>query len=76
MLLDQSMPQEALAAFEATLKKEPNRLATYVGAAKAAKRAGALAKAKQYTAKVVALTRDGDTKRPEVSELTSKTAAR
>jgi tetratricopeptide (TPR) repeat protein len=75
MLLDRGMPQEALAAFEATLKKEPNRLAAYVGAAKAAKRAGALAKAKQYTAKVVALTRDGDTKRPEVSELTSKTAA-
>ena len=67
--------KEALAAFEATLKKEPNRLAAYVGAAKAAKRAGAVAKAKQYTAKVVALTRDADTKRPEVSELASKTAA-
>jgi len=75
MLLDRGMQQEALAAFEATLKKEPNRLAAYVGAAKAAKKAGAAAKAKQFTAKVLALTRDADTKRPEVAELTKKTAA-
>ena len=68
--------REALAAYEAVFTKEPNRLATYVGAARAATKLGDTSKAKQYTAKVVALTRDGDTKRPEVSELTSKTAAR
>ena len=33
MLLERGMPKEALAAFEATLKKEPNRLGAYVGAA-------------------------------------------
>jgi hypothetical protein len=36
MLLERGMPREALVAFEATLKKEPNRLGAYVGAARAA----------------------------------------
>ena len=69
MLLDRGMAKEALAAFEATLKKEPNRLGAYVGAAKAASKAGEGAKAKQYAAKVNALTKDADTSRPEVQEL-------
>ena len=38
MLLERGMAKEALAAFEATLKKEPNRLGAYVGAAKPPKR--------------------------------------
>jgi tetratricopeptide (TPR) repeat protein len=76
MLLDRGMAQEALVAFEATLKKEPNRLAAYVGAAKAAKVARMPIKVKQYTGKVSALTREADTKRPEVLELTNpRTAA-
>ena len=76
MLLDRGMGQEALVAFEATLKKEPNRLAAYVGAAKAAKVARMPIKVKQYTGKVSALTREADTKRPEVLELTNpRTAA-
>ena len=33
MLLERGMAKEALAAFEATLKKEPNRLGAYAGAA-------------------------------------------
>ncbi len=69
MLLDRCMAIEALTAYEAVLKKEPNRLSTYVGAAKAAAKAGETAKAKQYIAKVTALTRNADTKRPEVMEL-------
>lgn len=48
MLLESGKPAEALAAFEATLKKEPNRLGAYVGAAKAAEKAGDNAKAEQY----------------------------
>jgi len=36
MLLDRGNANEALAAYEAVLKKEPNRLAAYVGAAKSA----------------------------------------
>ena len=45
LLLESGMAREALAAFEATLKKEPNRLGAYVGAAKAAEKAGDTAKA-------------------------------
>jgi hypothetical protein len=76
MLLDRSMNKEALAAYEAVFTKEPNRLATYVGAARAATKLGDTAKAKQYTAKVMALTKDADTQRPEVMELrVSKSAS-
>ncbi len=38
MLLERGMAKEALAAFEATMTKEPNRFNGYVGAAKAARR--------------------------------------
>jgi hypothetical protein len=77
MLLDRGMAKEALAAYEAVLKKEPNRLAAFVGAANAAAKAGEAGKAKQYTSKVVALTKDADTQRPEILALRSpKTALR
>jgi tetratricopeptide (TPR) repeat protein len=69
MLLDRGMAKEALAAYEAVLKKEPNRLAAYVGAARSASKAGDTAKVKQYAAKVISLTENADTIRPEVSEL-------
>ena len=60
MLLESGMAKEALAAFEATLKKEPNRLDAYVGAAKAAEKAGDPAKAREYYGKVVAIASDAD----------------
>ena len=69
MLLDRGMAKEARAAYEAVLKKEPNRLDAYIGAAKSAGKAGETAKAKQYSAKVISLTKNADTIRPEVSEL-------
>jgi tetratricopeptide (TPR) repeat protein len=76
MLLERGKAAEALAAYEAVLKKEPNRLAATVGAANAAAKAGEADKARQYTAKVFALTKDADTQRPEVTELRGrKTAA-
>ena len=68
MLLAQANPADALAAFEATLKKEPNRLGATFGAAKAAEQAGDAVKARQYYAKVVELTKEATTKRAEVSE--------
>ena len=47
-----------------------------MGAANAAAKAGEGDKAKQYTAKVFALTKEADTQRPEVMALrASKTAA-
>jgi hypothetical protein len=48
MLLEHGMAREALAAFEATLEKEPRRLGATIGAAKAAEKAGDAAKARQY----------------------------
>src|SRR5262245_19674412 len=77
MLLDRGMAKEALAAYEAVLKKEPNRLAATVGAANAAAKAGDAAKTKQHTAKVMALTKEADSERPEVTALKArKTASR
>jgi hypothetical protein len=75
MLLDRDMTKEALTAYEAVLAKEPNRLATYVGAAKAATKLGNRQKAKQYTAKVMALTKDADSQRPELMALRSGKSA-
>ena len=68
MLLESGKAEEALAAFEATLKKEPNRLAAYVGAAKAAEKAGDNAKAQDYYKKVLAIAGDADKSRAEVSD--------
>src|SRR5580700_8205041 len=68
MLLESSMPKEALAAFEATLKKEPNRLDAYVGAARAAEKSGDPAKAREYYGKVVAIASDADKDRADVKD--------
>jgi tetratricopeptide (TPR) repeat protein len=68
MLLDRGMARDALAAFEATLSKEPNRLGAYVGAARAADMSGDAAKARQYYAKVAELSADADTLRADVAE--------
>ena len=76
MLLESGMATEALAAYEAVLAKEHNRLAAYVGAAKAATKSGSGDKARQYTAKVISLTKDADSQRPEIMALrTTKTAS-
>jgi hypothetical protein len=68
MLLERGDAKEALAAFEATLKKEPNRLGAYVGAAKAAESAGDKAKARDCYEKIVAIADDADTSRTEVAD--------
>jgi uncharacterized protein HemY len=61
------MAKEALAAFEATKTKEPNRLQGYAGAAKAADRLGDKAAARDNYQHLVALTANADTERPEVA---------
>jgi predicted Zn-dependent protease len=68
MLLERGMAKEALAAFEATLKKEPNRLGAYVGAAKAAEMSGDMAKARDYCQKIVAMAGDADAARTDVAD--------
>jgi tetratricopeptide (TPR) repeat protein len=68
MLLERGLPHEALAAFEATLKKEPNRLGAYVGAAKAAEKSGDSNKARAYYEKIVAIAVDADKTRTDVAD--------
>src|SRR5260221_5149815 len=67
MLLERGMVKEALAAFEATKAKEPNRFQSYAGAAKAANALGDKAVARQNYQQLVALTANADTERPEVA---------
>ena len=68
MLLERGMAKEALAAFEPTLKKGPNRLGAYVGAAKAAEKSGDSVKAQEYYKKVVAIAGGADKTRTEVAD--------
>jgi len=68
MLLERGLPNEALTAFEATLKKEPNRLGAYVGAATAAQKSGDKAKARLYYEKIVAIAGNADKTRTEVAD--------
>jgi tetratricopeptide (TPR) repeat protein len=67
MLLERGMASDALAAFEATLKKEPNRFTAIAGAAKAAQRLGDDAKAKDYYQKLTAIAGNADTERPDLT---------
>ena len=76
MLLQHGMAKEALAAFEATLKKEPHRFGATIGAARSAKNAGDAAKARQHYAAAVALAQSAAPVRPEVSEARAFVAAR
>ena len=68
MLLESGNAKDALTAFEATIKKEPNRLGAYAGAAKAAEKAGESAKAQEYYSKVVAIADAADDSRTEVAD--------
>jgi hypothetical protein len=68
MLLESGNARDALVAFETTLKKEPNRLGAYAGAAKAAEKSGDSAKAHEYYGRVVAIADAADNTRTEVAE--------
>jgi hypothetical protein len=67
MLLDRGMANEALAAFEATMLKEPNRYNAYVAAAKAAVATGDNAKAKAVYEKLIS-TAGATSERPTLAE--------
>ena len=68
MLLESGKASDALVAFEATLKKEPNRLGAYAGAAMAAEESGESAKALEYYGKVIAIAEGADKDRAEVAD--------
>ena len=67
MLLQHGMAKEALAAFEATKAKEPNRFRGFLGAALAAEKLGDKATAKANYEKLIALAATADTDRPELA---------
>ena len=66
MLLEQGKAADALAAFEATLRKEPNRLNAILGAAAAASAAGDSAKARQYFAAAAKQASDASVDRADI----------
>ena len=68
MLLELKQPALALKEFEASHKLEPNRFRGLYGAARAAAQSGDMAKAKTYYEKLVVLSQNADTERPEIKE--------
>jgi tetratricopeptide (TPR) repeat protein len=68
MLLERGMTKEALAAFEATLTKEPHRLGAELGAAAAAEKAGDAEKARAHYTAAVALTQNAEPVRPQIAQ--------
>ncbi|WP_426435957.1 tetratricopeptide repeat protein [Bradyrhizobium genosp. P] len=66
MLLDYGKAKEALAVFEATMAKEPNRFNGYVGAATAAQVSGDAAKAKVLYGKLIELAAESNSDRPSL----------
>ena len=71
MLLDAGSANDALAAFEATMKKEPNRFRGAYGAARAAEAAGDRTRAAALYAQVVAIGKNADGNRPELARARS-----
>jgi tetratricopeptide (TPR) repeat protein len=67
MLLERGMAKEALAAYQATMAKEPNRFNGFLGAAKAAVALGDKATARADYEKLVALTADSNSDRPALA---------
>ena len=76
MLLELKQPALALKEFEASQVREPNRFRGYYGAALAAEGAGERQKASDQFAKLVALTKNGDGTRPELTRAKAHLAAR
>src|SRR5262249_38744112 len=68
MLLERGMAKEALAAFEATLKKKPSRLGGALGAAAAGEKSGDSAKVRAHYAAAVALTENANPVRPQIAQ--------
>ena len=69
MLLAMKQPAEALQAFEATLKKEPNRFRALAGAIKAATLAGQTETARTHARTLVTICAKADSPaRPELAE--------
>ena len=67
MLLELKQPAAALAEFEASQLREPNRFRNYAGSARAAEMAGNRIKAAAYSRKLIELTQGSNSVRPELA---------
>jgi Tfp pilus assembly protein PilF len=67
MLLEAGRAKEALVAFDAVLKKEPNRFLAIYGAAQAAEAAKQTTRAKQLYVQLVAMCKEAPAGRPELA---------
>ncbi len=68
LLLELKQPAAAITEFEASLERAPNRFNGIYGAARAARSGADLKKAKLYYGKLIELTRQADSIRPELDE--------
>jgi tetratricopeptide (TPR) repeat protein len=79
LLLELGQGEQALAAFQASLKRAPNRLGGLYGAGRAARLAGHADQARRYFVELVDVTKSADGSREEVKEaraLAMRTAGR
>ena len=66
LLVEQNQPEQALAAYEASLQLAPNRFNSLYGAGRAAELAGLRAKAQTYYSQLVAICKNAEPGRPEL----------
>lgn len=74
VLLAAARPEPALAAFEASLRSAPNRLRSFVGAARAARAAGRTEAARSWSTRAAALLTDADPGRPDLADVVGPAA--
>jgi len=67
MLVELKQPAAALAEYEASQQREPNRFRNYSGSARAAQMAGDRVKAAAYSRKLLELAQGSDSARPELA---------
>ena len=66
LLLEQNQPEQALAAYEASLQLAPSRFNSLLGGGRAAELAGARSKAETYYSQLLALCKNAESQRPEL----------
>ena len=69
MLLLMNQPEKALDAYEANLKKHPNRFNGLYGAGLAAEKSGYTEKATRYYSQIVKITSQSNSQRPELTAI-------
>jgi len=74
LLIEVGQPESALIEYEASLNRAPRRLAGLYGAARAAKLAGDMTKARTYFSQLLELTAAGIESRPEINEAKASAA--